>query len=328
MSSTPQIPKIGATYAPPDGCDTPLPTLVCESMRVGECQTDNVHCWRTVTLTYKETSQPGINLPRPFPHINSSEDPVTWKPEISIRKTPRQQVKESAFFLGIHREGSTTLTSVSNGVVEMIKDTVQPIMSTAGEPFNPPLYDETYDAVIVIKTYQEFWNPNNLYNAYDGVAVNDTDVRIKIDEWNFNRVYPKHTLKMGPISGDPVYKEWRDSAGTKHSRTFWPTTYEIRVRNKGWYVDALNVGRRRSYYDAAGVPDGRGGTIAAADFPAGSPPTGPIVDINGMPIDSPIDLDGAGEPLQAREARWVLRYIDGELKNFNDPNLGLPVATV
>lgn len=322
------IPKYGTSYAPPNGCDTQHTGVFVENIDVSDPYKDGQYCSVTVTVTY---NQPDESLPqgfKPHPQHNTSEDPIDWKPELDIRKSPRSVERRSRLFLGAHTLAAPdTLSAVNNGVVNMPKDAIAPLQSTAGQLFEPPHQEEVYDQIITIGLYMATWDPNIVYGSYEG-AVNDATLRIKIDEWNYDRTFAKHSVKMGAITGRPGYREWRDNAGVKQSRTFWLVQFELQFRNDLWYLEHQNAGTMRVYRDSTqAIPDGIGGTRVAADFPAGTAPTGPISDANNFAINEPAKLGLDGQPNTDKDTYWILRYLDGFEKNFSATTLGLPTAT-
>lgn len=321
------IPKFGAVYAPAGGCDTGHAGVFVESVEVSEPYNDGKYCSCTVTVVY---GQPDEQLPqgyKPHPQHNTSDDPVDWKPELEIRKQPRTVERRDRLFLGAHTLGSETLSAVTNGVVDMQINATTPLTTTAGEPFEPPHTEEVYDQIITIGIYTATWDQNVVYKTYEG-AVNNADLRIKIDEWNYDRTFAKHSIKMGPITGRPGFRKWKDNAGAEHSRTYWLTQFELHFRNDLWYLDYHNAGTQRVYRDSAqSIPDGIGGTRAAADFPDGTMPTGPISDANNIAANVPVPLLKDGQPNLDKTTRWLLRWLDGHEKNFSATTLGLPTAT-
>lgn len=328
------IPKLGASYSPANSCDTADSTIVVNSVSVSDPQSDNVHCWVTVTVGYTQPDEQTPKSSKPHPQHNTSEDPIDWKPELEVRKSPRSVERKSLPFIGAKKLDDPELFSVINSVVSMTKEVdgfslvERPVQSSAGQLFDPPHQEEVFDLTITIGMYTATWDEHDVYAAFEG-SVNNATLRIKIDEWNFDKTFSKRTVKMGAISAHPGYREWKDTNGVKHSRTYWLTQFELHVRRGGWYLDYQSAGTIRVYRDPnAQIPDGIGGFLAAADFPAGTPPTGPIVDAQGFTIQQPTKLGLDGQPELDKDTYWILRYLDGYAeKNFSDPNLGLPAAT-
>lgn len=319
------IPKMGSSYNPPNACDTADSTIFVNSVNVSDPQSDNVHCWVTVTVGYTQPDQDTPKSPKPHPQHNTDEDPVNWKPEIVVRKQPVVKALSSSKFLGAYQVGSSTLVALSNGVVNMPLNSEQPIQNAAGIRSQEQATEEQYDQLIEITTYAAEWDPNFVFGDYDG-AVNNGDVAIVIPEWNYNRVFSKYHLKMGAITGVPGYREWRDNTGTKHSRTFWRVTYPIMFRKTGWYSDVDNSSLVRVYRDNSNpIPDGIGGTLTAADFAPGTAWTGPITEgRDKLAITEPVAIGLDGQPLAGRTAPYRLRYLDGVEADWLNPDLGAP----
>lgn len=327
------IPKFGERYAPTGGCDTGHAGVLVESVDVSEPYSDGQYCSCTVTVVY---GQPDEQLPqgyKPHPQHNTSDDPIDWKPELEIRKSPRTVERGQLTFLGASLvtvsehgfQSNGPLENVFNDAVTMVIDLKSRVCSTAGEMFNPPYTEEVTDTVITIGLYLDKWTDR----PFDGY-VNKSPVRIKIDEWNYDETFPTHTIKMGPVTGRPGYRKWKDDTGAPHERTYWLVQYELIYRPENWWVRYNNVGTQRIYRDInQPIPDGRGGTLVPADFPAGAKRVGPVVDVNGMATGEPVALGKDGQPITDKDTWLNLIFLDarGEIE-LEESMPELPTAEV
>ena len=339
----PDVPKIGNHYAP-GTCDSVYLGLIVERVAPGDLRQDTAKgsCWREITVDYGvDSSTPNGGRPG-LPNFNKP-DPVTWIPSLEISDNPRRVVAERLKFLGALLQSDIPASGdpceapaiplvpleIDNSVVSRPIGSIAPVASTAGEPFNPPEEVDYYDTHFRLTLFTSDWDIESIYDCYRG-SVNDAEVHLEIPELNFDKVCAKHTLKMRSIQGRPGYREWRDVTGAQVSRQYWSVTMDILYRRSGWYVEKLNVGTKRILKGEGvlGFDDGFGGTFNnTTDFPAGASPIGDILD-RGRPVDRPQWLDMQGQPINQENAgsRRVLRYLDGFEKDWNNTDLGLPLA--
>lgn len=337
----PDVPKFGMPYNP-DGCDANYLGLRVNRVVPGDLRKDEVkgECWREITVEYGiDSSTPNGGRPG-LPNFNKP-DPITWVPSVEVNDNPRRVVAERLLFIGAVFESDlliladpclpdiTVPIGIYNSVVERPSNTIAPVASTAGEPFNPPEEIDSYDTQYRITVYVEDWDPDDAYDCFRG-SVNSGEVHLQVSALNFDKVCARHTLKMRSITGRPGYREWRDNTGALVSRQYWSVTMDILYRRAGWYIDKLNVGTKRILKGegVVGLDDGNGGTFNnSTDFPAGTSHIGDILD-RGRPVDRPQWLDMQGQPIPEKNtgSRRVLRYLDGYEKNWLDSQLGLPLA--
>lgn len=323
------VPKRGAPYVPQNACDTSSTELVVENVEVGEPhEVNGGFCGVEVKVTYAEQQPTNQSQrPVPYPHLNTSQDPIDWVPTIDIGSASRSVVSPRLFFVGAYQNDPTridadpcqpskpaiTYSGVVNQLYTYTKDSWQPYANTVGDMFEPTAELSTSDIVIVIQKNVSSW-PGAV--CWAGTAVNNASVRIKFDEWNYDATYGIHSLKVMQITGKPEYREWYDNAGVKQSRTYWPVRWELHYRPSGWYHDRDNTGFNHIRVGISqNLPDGNGGTNSYNDYKDGSSRTGPIRSM-GDPISHAVHLGLDGQVLAAGQQPWTMRYVDGIPKNF------------
>lgn len=333
------LPKVGDLYDPTYGgelCDVDIDFTTLKVARVilGDPIKDGKLCYREVTIEY--ASQVGTP-------VSNILNPLFWFPNIEVESVPRTVPVTQLLFLGGYLRqtspefyepcGTTpptiTLETVVNSAVNRPMNTVQPVASTAGELIFPLQEIETADQNYRISFITEFWDANNIYRCYRGGGINHDDFTVHIATSNFTKTFKKHTILCRDIIGRPGYKEWKEG-GTTVSQAYWAVTIDLLHRETGWYLDLPNRGILTNHKadDVAGArPDGMGGTFHYNDdFPIGRSALGAIIDAHDFPLDRPINLNKAGDPIREKDTMYVLRYLKGWEADFENPLLGLPLG--
>lgn len=204
----------------------------CKRIRAESVQSDGVE--------YKVTVEYG-----PFDLVRDVENPLDAPPEVSW-----------------------TFAQFERPVDQDVNG--NPIVNTAGDPFDPPLMRDDSRPVLEIVRNEPSFDPNLAKGYKDRV---NTDV--------FFDQAPG-TVKVANITGRRKYNQ--------NIGLYYEVKYEFAFQDEGWSSNVLNAGLRQ--IDNSTNPPGRS----------------PIL-IKGVPATEPIPLDNNGEPLGPDDEPVFLNFM-------------------
>lgn len=238
-----------------------------------------------------EEQQPGQD-----PKGNTTNDPVKWHDEISVNFTQISIPVESAIFKGWTKLG------VNNPA--FVQGKSMALMNSATKPFDPTIEEEVDIKVIRI---------TRNVRAYDGSIITQYQGAINSDRVTINK---------------PAYK-FRESFGLYHGRIkaitadfaltngfpYYRNSIEVHVfppGRYGWLRLILDQGIEELYRAEDTRPDGT--TVSYNDLPTNRPfEIKTITDEEGLPITSPVRLNGNGKALKPEEEAvygiWQTRHL-------------------
>lgn len=152
-----------------------------------------------------------------------------------------------------------------------------PIKNSANEPFVPPVEGNVSIGVYRISRNRFFFNDAQAKDYRDTVNSDDFTVSATSTTW----VFPEGTAYLQSYDGTRQYR-----AGMTESGYYWRITWVILYNPDGWRKLILDQGTME--IDDSD-PDAPGGSMA---------PNKPLKGPDGLPLNGPVLLDGAGKPLQ------------------------------
>lgn len=224
------------------------------------------------------------------------KDPKDMAPEVSIRYSLTTEAVEKAKYLS----GFTHAPAI-----HAVNDEIVP-QNSATEPFDPPLERDAPIQVIRISKRVDNWEGDDAADHFN--CINSE--KLKFKAWtNATHTFEKYTLKVQSIDATHV---WNESAHDWE----WDATVELHYNPKTWRPEVIDRGMHR--IARAGDPDGRGGTISPSDLPQGVMQVAIPVDFDGLATNTPILLDGAGNPQAPGGAPVLIKYGIYEEKDLID----------
>tara|TARA_R110000803_G_scaffold178636_1_gene241033 strand:+ start:777 stop:1745 length:969 start_codon:yes stop_codon:yes gene_type:complete len=228
------------------------------------------------------TSEPGAGTGENGGTISS---PSEERPEVRITS---QQVNEPV-------EKATLKTDLIRAIY-FEDDEIMPCNS-AGVPFIPGL--ERLGAHQLIRITRNETNYPALALGYQD-AINSDD--FTITSRGLNMSIDERQARMMNIGG---------SAKRKFDEDYWEMTYEILVNFDGWNQQVADRGVHACA--GPGCSDGHGGIVSIGDVQDGQPRVRAILDAEGMPISTPVFLNGKGEPKEPEDdIFWIEYQVYGE----------------
>lgn len=215
-----------------------------------------------------------------------TSDPTQWHDEIEFSFTQQQVVAEKATFRQF-------LNGKGNPYFK--PDQERAITNSAGVPFDPPL---TKDVNIrVIRITKRSKKCQAIKHAKYISAVNSDSFTIDKPAYGFSYPVSPYNCK---------FKSYSTSFLIDNKIKYFRETIELHIHPDGWRRQVLDQGTHRGQNE--GDKDNAGNTISASDIGTGWTPYTQIVDAQGVPVASPVALDGAGQPLAAGKPHVYLVY--------------------
>lgn len=222
---------------------------------------------------------------------NSSDDPLDW----------RDRVERGAAKFTAPVEKAVLLTDLSG--IGRAENSEGPVVNAAGDIFDPPIeVEEAHGIYRVTRNMRDF--PTELADEYEN-AINKESYTIRLP--GMKKTFKPFTLKAEPIVGQLQYHPQKNG----NVFAYWSVTSELHHNKKTWLHEPLNRGFNRR--QAAGDPDGRGGTISNTDLvgpdgkPNGKPGKALMTDAEDNPT-GPNNLDLNGQPLPPTAPPVYLKY--------------------
>lgn len=206
-----------------------------------------------------------------------SDDPLDWADDIDVTFTQTSVVAEFGIFHGFFDTAGNP-SNAQLAIGNKIK-----ISNSAEMAYDPPIEEEKQIKVIRISRNVPEYD-DAFFDLYQG-AVNSDKVTIYKSAYRFRAVLQPLTAlaRIGCVFN--IINEIR------HYRQ----TLEIWVDQENWRRKLLDKGQQRSR--KAGDPNGTGGTYSSSDMlSAGNAPYIQLADPTGLPLSSPVALDGKGAP--------------------------------
>jgi hypothetical protein len=204
---------------------------------------------------------------------NPEPNPLNWRPKIFVNTVQYQRLVEESTFLGGFNGLAATL---------LPNDTKTMPCNSAMIPYEPAL--ERDDSRTTVRIVRNFL-------AWDGDEAEDVCDTVNASEFSFN--YQGFTMTCEERTAK--IREWGAGLRSVNGIEFWESEMVLDRDKRGWAVEVADRGFHARAI--AGDPDGRGGSISAADLIPGVPKVRRLVDNDETPISTPVLLDGNGQPL-------------------------------
>jgi hypothetical protein len=234
------------------------------------------------------------------PSGNNSTNPLQWHDEIHVSFTQISIPVESAIFKGFTKLG------VNNKSFKQGKEMA--IMNSACKPFDPTIEDEIDIKVIRMTRNVEAYDDTQL-TQYQG-AINSDVVTINKPNYKFKTSFGLYHGRIKSLTADfqitngiPYYKHGIEI------HVYPPGKY-------GWLRLLLDQGFEELYREGDKRPDGQ--TVSISELPSNRPfEVKTITDEEGLPVTSPVRLDGNGKMLKPEDDPVYLIYQTRKLLPFS-----------
>lgn len=297
-------PFIGSTYSEGNDSDG---FAYLEEIDVPQRENGSTDVW-VVRLKYKTPSDDSKNKPDTTGSITPL--PWNWRPEVSIGFAQHQEPCYQADYI-------SGFTHVPQKVG--VNTTMTPVNSTLAEAFDPPIMRDQSRMVIRIRSWSLDFSATQATAAVDRVNKFGVDFAPFL-RTNYGGVahgllghFTEFTLKVANVDMVPK-RDTFTILGFQYVIEYFEINTEVHYDPHGWRDPIVDRGTMR--IAEPGGPDGRGGTFSMTDFPAGVPPAAKIIDADGMPVGSPVLLDGAGNPKALAAPPVYITYRKYEEVNF------------
>jgi len=176
---------------------------------------------------------------------------------------------------------------VSTEAIDIDAQDGEPILNTAGEPFDPPITREVADLVLTITRAEPTYDPNKAMK-FKNVLNKTAFLGIEAGK-----------ARCFPISARKVYEGPND--------IFWRVTYRFGFRSDTWNQRVLCQGFRQ-----------KTGTNAAGEATYEQ-----ILDDVGNPLSEPVNLGITGQVLAANQSPLWLSFAKYPREDFSELGLGI-----
>lgn len=276
FKATAELPWIGDRFALGDTFDTSA-TVKAIDPELIEGSVD----WFRVNVSFEPIEGEGDDAGPPGKNNKGegTEDPLEEHDDIEVSFTQISVPQEFGTFRGFIN------ARAANRFMKPGK--FMAIQNSAGIAFDPSIEEEIDIKIIRITKNVPRYN-GFVFNRYQG-AVNTDAVVINKPAYNFTETF-------GPFFGK--VKSIGAQYGIENKVKFYHQTLEIWVNPLGWRRNILDRGTDQRA--AEGDRNASGGIISPSDIAAGDAYHRKILDADGVPIVSPVNLDGNGAPLDPK----------------------------
>lgn len=257
---------------------------------------ENSDGWYAVNVTFGPQKGEEQKQENQTPAGNTTSDPMKWHDEISVGFTQISIPVEAAIFKGWTKLG------VNNPA--FIQGKNMALMNSATKPFDPTIEEEVDIKVIRITRNVRAYD-GSIITQYQG-ALNSDRVTINKPAYKFRESFGLYHGRIKSITADFViangFPYYRNSIEV---HVFPPGRY-------GWLRLVLDQGIEELYKPEDKRPDGT--TVSFSDLPSERQyEIKTITDEEGLPITSPVRLNGNGKALKPEEEAvygiWQTRSI-------------------
>ena len=258
----------------------------------------------TTTLHYKPLTDDSKVQPHKDGSGALTTNPLDFRPKVSIAYAGHTKPVEKATY----RAGFLHVPEL------VAADTVRPITnSNLVEPFDPPFEKDQSRKVIRIRLNTLYFRDDHADSYIDSLNLTTLNWAPELAgtvaglPWGITREtsYAPYTLKVANITASPR-RESFEISDVRYDVEYYEVEVEIHYDRDGWRIEALDRGLHRGAQP--GDPDGRGGSLSLTDAPAGVPLIAAIVDNDGLAVNHPVLLNGAGQPLRDLTAPVFITY--------------------
>jgi hypothetical protein len=173
--------------------------------------------------------------------------------------------------------------------------TIKPATNSANVIFDPPP-EMDYSIMLLYITTRTLSVPDGVMPDYYN-AVNEDS--FELERIGFRMAFEPYSVKCNDLGA--TYR-------LRNNKTFWEFDITLAIDHVfGWRPTIVDRG-----FEARaepGDPDGRGGEFTLADWRPGQPLVRALTDRDGHPLQTPILLDGDGQPLGTDLPAVYLDYI-------------------
>lgn len=259
-------------------------TAKCTKVSIPRHVQGSANVWE-VTFTFSTAAAGGGNSAQQVDsNGNPTQNPLDFRPLVWMAGSVFTAPTEEAVYEGGF--GPARLPAVAPG------DFVR-VQNSAGDRIDsPPIETEKDITRIYVRVNRQ---SVNVTKVYGGVIISDPNIRIKPFLGYTGRLAISGQLKVAEVAVQPK-RESVEIGGVRQMLDYFEITTELHWKFDGWLTRVFDIGVSRKA--KPGDPDGKGGTISFTDALAGKAPRAPILDpVSGLPIRSPVLLDGEGQPL-------------------------------
>lgn len=214
----------------------------------------------------------------------NSTDPLKWHDEISVGYTQISVPTEAAIFKGFTKLG------VNNPAFTAGKEMA--LMNSACKPFDPTIEEEV-DVKVIRITRNVAAYDDTILDKYQG-AINSDVVTINKPKYRFKTSFGIYHGRIKALTAD---------FAVTNGIPYYKHTVEVHVYPKGrygWLRLILDQGIEELWKPGDVRPDGL--TLSDSDFPRNRQfEVKMITDEEGLPITSPVRLDGNGKMLKPED---------------------------
>lgn len=270
-------PWFGAAYS--NGNDYDRWSLV-EEIEIPQHATGAAEFWQ-VNISYKPASGGGGLDPKPRQGDDGEyyEEPWMWSAEVS---TSVQQVS-------VPVDEARYITGFTHVPPRVEEDKLIPFTnSTLVEKHDPPLERDDAHMIIKIKSW-------HLKIDFDFVQIFLNTVnnrKMVFNSPDYEGTFPAYTIRFVNFEMTER-REILTFGGIRRFMKFYETVAELHYNPHGWRIDVVDRGTMRGALPHE--PNGRGGIVTYVT-PLGGVAAAKIVDFDGLPVGTPVLLDGGGQP--------------------------------
>lgn len=269
------LPYIGSIYSYGNDYDASAICVGIDPRRQANSQTSWI-----VSLKYAtpENEKEDEDKPKEEPDRDTGEptpDPTRWREQWDASFTQITMPVYEA----VYRGGMVGVSAVGMPIGK-----IGPPVNSCFEPFVPP-EERDVDIQVYRRSMYVFGYKGDIAAKYMG-KVNSELVVVERPELHFGFFANETCLRVKSIGGTLEYI---------NRNVWWRITVEFWVNPFGWRVRKIDEGLNRRA--VASYQTGRGVAFVEGDFVNGRVRLVPILDADGKPIQRPVLLNGAGEPL-------------------------------